>query len=259
MLIGGLAGAAGGVMVDRARNREEENEMRETAHVADMLANEGGGIEAGTVRVHRANGHITALASVGNGQNRLVRVRYGPRHAGAHNIELRQAMNGSMSDVELSLLETLVRMSYARGGTGLGNNIVLQPDESFEELIQRFGLGTENRGASADVIDSYPVEVVRGAGGNDENNQDFKESVGSGKTACSESSSSHEATTDLGTCGICLEDYTEGELKKTLSCPSRPHSFHKDCIDKWLKLDASCPMCKNSVEMYRRACTHHNL
>ncbi|KAL7427982.1 hypothetical protein ACHAXH_000727, partial [Discostella pseudostelligera] len=162
MLIGGLAGAAGGAMVDRARQSVEENELRETANVANMLANEGGGIEAGTVRVHRANGHLTALASVGQGQNRLIRVRYGPRLAGVQNAELQQRMmDESMSDLELSLLETLVRMSYARGGTGLGNNIILQPEESFEELIQRFGLGTENRGASAEVIDSYPVEIVQ--------------------------------------------------------------------------------------------------
>ncbi|KAL3769173.1 hypothetical protein ACHAWU_001241 [Discostella pseudostelligera] len=162
MLVGGLAGAAGGAMVDRARQSEEENELRETTNVANMLANEGGGIEAGTVRIHRANGHLTALASVGQGQNRLIRVRYGPRLSSVQNAELQQRMmDGSMSDLELSLLETLVRMSYARGGTGLGNNIILQPEESFEELIQRFGLGTENRGASTEVIDSYPVEVVQ--------------------------------------------------------------------------------------------------
>jgi hypothetical protein len=261
MLVGGLAGAAGGAMVDRARRNEEENERRETMNVANMLANEGGGIETGTVRVHRGNGHIMALASVGQGQNRLIRVRYGPHIiTGTQNdTQLRQRMmDGSMSDLELSLLETLVRMSYARGGTGLGNNMILQPEESFEDLIQRFGLGTENRGASAEVIDSYPVEVVRRV--YDSTDQKQSEiSVGNklGKQKMDDRPSQHDASVDLndaselGTCGICLEDYEEGELTKALSCPSRPHSFHKDCIDKWLKLDASCPICKNNVEMYR--------
>ena len=276
MLVGGLAGAAGGAMVDRVHHNREENELRETVNVANMLANEGGGIQAGTVRIHRANGHTIALASVGQGQNRLIRVRHRPHLVSVQNANLQQRMmDGSMSDLELSLLETLVRMSYSRGGTGIGNNSILQPEESFEELIQRFGLGTENRGASAEVINSYPVEVVRRiVKGNDSNQQNCTDSGFAVKQECASSSevavgnnldkemddkSSHlvedlnDSSDDLGTCGICLEDYVEGELTKALSCPSRPHSFHKDCIDKWLKLDASCPICKNSVELYRPA------
>jgi hypothetical protein len=264
-------------MVDRARRNEEENERRETMNVANMLASEGGGIEAGTVRIHRGNEHIVALASVGQGQHRLVRVRYGPHIAGVQNTQIRRRMmDGYMSDLELSLLETLVRTSYARGGTGLGNNIILQPEESFEELIQRFGLGTENRGASAEVIDSYPVEVVRRVIDTTDQKLCTDSGVFSEKKSCVSSSdvsmgnnldkqkmddtpSQHHVaadlndTSELGTCGICLEDYEEGESTKALSCPSRPHSFHKDCIDKWLKLDASCPICKNSVEMFRPA------
>ena len=78
-----------------------------------------------------------------------------------------------------------------------------------------------------------------------------KTDIASSQNAAKDLNNASES--ELGTCGICLEDYREGELKKALSCPSRPHSFHKDCIDKWLKLDASCPICKNSVEIFRPA------
>lgn len=285
MIVGGIAGAAGGVMVDRARNREEQQEANETREVANMLANDGGGIQAGSVRVHRSNGHITALASDNHGRNRVIRVRYrdGRRseiEQQSTNDEQVQQHIRARGDLERSLLEILVQMSYSRDfGPGPGPNVILQPEESFEELIQRFGLGNDNRGASQEVIDSYPVEVVRRVAVNDDDDDDdsmdidiesesddesdhktsSSQHAGEGKTPESdaEDESHHsmetDETSDLGTCNICLEDFKEGELKKTLACPNHPHCFHKDCIDKWLKLVASCPICKNDVGMCKQS------
>ncbi|XP_051151222.1 putative RING-H2 finger protein ATL21B [Andrographis paniculata] len=49
-----------------------------------------------------------------------------------------------------------------------------------------------------------------------------------------------------GTCPICLSDY---EPKETLrSIPECNHYFHADCIDEWLKLNGSCPVCRKSPE-----------
>ncbi|KAL1532775.1 RING-type E3 ubiquitin transferase [Salvia divinorum] len=45
-------------------------------------------------------------------------------------------------------------------------------------------------------------------------------------------------------CPICLSDY---QPKETLrSIPECNHYFHADCIDEWLKLNGSCPLCRNS-------------
>jgi len=283
MIAGGLAGAAGGALVDRARNREERNELRETREVANMLVNDDGGIEAGTVRVHRGNGHITALARDGNGRNRVIRVRYdGPRVAASettataprrqypaatadlrrNNQELRRRVTNVRDELERSLLQILVQMSYSRDfGPGPGNNIILEPEESFDELTRRFELGNGNRGARQAVIDSYPTEIIGGDGSDSDSDNDSNEESSDGSEEESESSeddeedveSSHgtvdtDDTSEFGTCCICLEDFKRGESVKHLSCP---HHFHGDCIDKWLKLVASCPICKEEVGMYQ--------
>ncbi|CAM6019928.1 unnamed protein product [Sphagnum balticum] len=45
-------------------------------------------------------------------------------------------------------------------------------------------------------------------------------------------------------CSICLADYKEGEFLRML--PDCHHMFHVSCIDAWLRLHASCPMCRTS-------------
>ena len=44
-------------------------------------------------------------------------------------------------------------------------------------------------------------------------------------------------------CAICLSDYEPGDIIRRLPCEGR-HHFHKDCVDDWLKLNASCPNCR---------------
>jgi hypothetical protein len=45
------------------------------------------------------------------------------------------------------------------------------------------------------------------------------------------------------TCAICLEDYDKDSQLRILKCD---HSFHKDCVDKWLTdCDYKCPVCRD--------------
>ncbi|KEH32994.1 putative transcription factor C2H2 family [Medicago truncatula] len=47
-----------------------------------------------------------------------------------------------------------------------------------------------------------------------------------------------------GQCAICLTDYLP---KETIRCvPDCQHCFHADCVDEWLKMSATCPLCRNS-------------
>ncbi|XP_015940965.1 RING-H2 finger protein ATL70-like [Arachis duranensis] len=50
--------------------------------------------------------------------------------------------------------------------------------------------------------------------------------------------------TELLSCSICLADYADSEWLRLL--PDCGHFFHRDCIDVWLRLNLSCPMCRNS-------------
>ena len=45
-------------------------------------------------------------------------------------------------------------------------------------------------------------------------------------------------------CAICLSDFEVGEKKSTLPCM---HSFHYNCIEKWIKEKKSCPICKFEI------------
>ncbi|XP_042504149.1 RING-H2 finger protein ATL68-like [Macadamia integrifolia] len=45
-------------------------------------------------------------------------------------------------------------------------------------------------------------------------------------------------------CSICLCDYKDGEMLRMM--PDCRHFFHLYCIDAWLRLNASCPVCRNS-------------
>lgn len=56
------------------------------------------------------------------------------------------------------------------------------------------------------------------------------------------SSSSNTSSSLL--CSICLADYIEADL--VLLLPNCGHFFHVDCVDHWLRLRATCPMCRSN-------------
>ncbi|KAI3977089.1 hypothetical protein MKX01_004064 [Papaver californicum] len=50
---------------------------------------------------------------------------------------------------------------------------------------------------------------------------------------------------DHYTCSICLSEYQPKETLKT--SPACNHCFHADCIDVWLRLNSTCPVCRISL------------
>ncbi|KAF3432839.1 hypothetical protein FNV43_RR23941 [Rhamnella rubrinervis] len=48
------------------------------------------------------------------------------------------------------------------------------------------------------------------------------------------------------TCSICLSEYRPKDTLKTI--PHCRHCFHADCIDGWLRLNATCPICRKSPQ-----------
>jgi len=45
-------------------------------------------------------------------------------------------------------------------------------------------------------------------------------------------------------CSICLEQFEEGSTVRILFCE---HAFHRDCADHWLKLNGTCPLCRERL------------
>ena len=43
-------------------------------------------------------------------------------------------------------------------------------------------------------------------------------------------------------CNICMDHFAYRQYKRTL--PKCNHTFHKKCIDSWLKKNSSCPVCR---------------
>lgn len=46
-------------------------------------------------------------------------------------------------------------------------------------------------------------------------------------------------------CVVCISEYTNREKLRRLPCS---HDFHAKCIDKWLKSNKTCPVCRNEVK-----------
>ncbi|KAJ8445480.1 hypothetical protein Cgig2_031293 [Carnegiea gigantea] len=49
---------------------------------------------------------------------------------------------------------------------------------------------------------------------------------------------------DDGNCAICLEEWVSGMIVKEMPCK---HRFHGGCIEKWLGMHGSCPVCRYAM------------
>ncbi|XP_069038079.1 RING finger protein 215 isoform X5 [Lepisosteus oculatus] len=45
-------------------------------------------------------------------------------------------------------------------------------------------------------------------------------------------------------CAVCLEQFCKNQCLRVLPCL---HEFHRDCVDPWLLLQQTCPLCKRSI------------
>uniref|UniRef100_A0A183C359 RING-type domain-containing protein n=1 Tax=Globodera pallida TaxID=36090 RepID=A0A183C359_GLOPA len=46
-------------------------------------------------------------------------------------------------------------------------------------------------------------------------------------------------------CSICLHEFEQSEELKILQ--NCNHNFHSECVDKWLKENPTCPVCRSYV------------
>ncbi|EFJ18697.1 hypothetical protein SELMODRAFT_112292 [Selaginella moellendorffii] len=60
----------------------------------------------------------------------------------------------------------------------------------------------------------------------------------------SDPSSERGLSSEDAECCICLSPYDDGVELRELPCN---HHFHCSCIDKWLRINATCPLCKFNI------------
>ncbi|KAL5722835.1 RING-type E3 ubiquitin transferase [Ranunculus cassubicifolius] len=92
--------------------------------------------------------------------------------------------------------------------------IVIESSRSLEEMIREFASKEGPKPASKSSIEAMPKVVVT---------EDDKEKE------C---------------CPICIEDWVIGEEAREMPCK---HRYHGKCIEKWLNMHGSCPVCRHKM------------
>nr|XP_042711981.1 RING finger protein 215 isoform X4 [Chrysemys picta bellii] len=49
---------------------------------------------------------------------------------------------------------------------------------------------------------------------------------------------------DIDSCAVCLDQFHKNQCLRVLPCS---HEFHRDCVDPWLLLQQTCPLCKHNI------------
>merc|ERR1712187_680251 len=56
-----------------------------------------------------------------------------------------------------------------------------------------------------------------------------------------------------GECSICLAGFAPGDMISSTSCSRGSHTYHRDCIQQWLKEHYTCPICRSVIATPRNA------
>ncbi|KAK6264023.1 zinc finger protein [Theobroma cacao] len=101
---------------------------------------------------------------------------------------------------------------------------------------------SQTRGATVESINALPIYKFKSRKSGNVNNQD--NSAGDGGILAAGTAKERAISGEDAVCCICLAKYADNDELRELPCI---HVFHVECVDKWLKINASCPLCKSEV------------
>ncbi|CAK7348022.1 unnamed protein product [Dovyalis caffra] len=103
----------------------------------------------------------------------------------------------------------------------------------------------EQEGATTEEIDRLPKYKFCRIEDFEEVDGKIRESCGGTMTECDTNAPIERALShEDAECCICLSAYEDGSELRELPCN---HHFHCVCIDKWLCINATCPLCKFNI------------
>ncbi|XP_047338402.1 E3 ubiquitin-protein ligase At4g11680-like [Impatiens glandulifera] len=151
--------------------------------------------------------------------------------------------HSSLSDAPNLYRLCLVFLSFSYFGYAIPFVIGITVCFCFPCIISFIGLREEestlNRGATMESINSLPIYKFK--------TKKCKKNTSNGKEGgviAAGTDKERSITAEDAVCCICLAKYGHNEELRELPCS---HLFHKECIDKWLKMNALCPLCKSPV------------
>eukprot|EP00250_Pteridium_aquilinum_P015117 c22389_g1_i1 orf=271-1605(+) len=108
----------------------------------------------------------------------------------------------------------------------------------------------QTKGATPEAIEALPIYKFRrgdasgGKGSKDPNDSDSESFGEEGGVVAPGTDQERPVSAEDAVCCICLGKYKDDVELRGLPCA---HFFHVDCVDKWLKINASCPLCKHEI------------
>ncbi|XP_052199959.1 E3 ubiquitin-protein ligase At4g11680-like [Diospyros lotus] len=100
------------------------------------------------------------------------------------------------------------------------------------------------RGASEETISSLPTHRFKLKEKGTPNSRESNSGVDEGGFLAAGTEKERAISGEDAVCCICLARYADNDELRELPCS---HFFHRECVDKWLKINASCPLCKFEI------------
>ena len=109
-----------------------------------------------------------------------------------------------------------VMTSYMVSFNPVSLDTIMSEEDTYERNLRLNELFPPvNRGVSKDTLEKLPTKI-------------------------------YEKTDGEDNCNICLSELVQGEEVRTL--PNCVHTFHKKCIDEWLVINKTCPVCRVELD-----------
>lgn len=104
----------------------------------------------------------------------------------------------------------------------------------------------DKKGADKEDIEQLSKYIFRCNGCTENCNSEIQGTFAGYMTLCGRDAPTDERSLSIddAECSICLSTYDDGDELRELPCG---HLFHCACIDKWLYMSATCPLCKRSI------------